>query len=63
MGQVIHLLFSWSSFLSWTLFLVDLLLIGFLSLHAYQDGESGSDVFQHFVIDRSLVLINFLASS
>lgn len=38
--QVVHLLFSWSSFLSWTLFLVDLLLIGFLSMHAYQDGES-----------------------
>ncbi|CAG8363613.1 unnamed protein product [Penicillium salamii] len=34
---IVHLLVCWSSFLSWTLFLVDLLLIGFLSMHAYQD--------------------------
>lgn len=63
MRQVIHLLFSWSSFLSWTLFLVDLFLVGFLGLHAYQDGESSIDDFYHFVIDRSLVLISFLAFS
>lgn len=37
--QIVHLLVCWSSFLSWTLFLVDLLLIAFLSMHAYQDGE------------------------
>ncbi|CAG8002818.1 unnamed protein product [Penicillium salamii] len=36
---IVHLLVCWSSFLSWTLFLVDLLLIAFLSMHAYQDGE------------------------
>lgn len=40
--QVIHLLFCWSSFLSWTLLIIDLLLIGFLAMHAYQDGKSDS---------------------
>jgi hypothetical protein len=39
MTQIIHLLFCWSSFLSWTFLLIDLILIGFLSMHAYQDGE------------------------
>ncbi|KAJ5577227.1 hypothetical protein N7535_004153 [Penicillium sp. DV-2018c] len=43
---VIHLLFSWSSFLSWTLFIVDLGLIGFLSMHAYQD----VDTLDHFEV-------------
>ncbi|CAI7648119.1 unnamed protein product [Penicillium bialowiezense] len=43
---VVHLLFSWSSFLSWTLFLFDLLLIGFLSMHAYQD----VDTLDHFEV-------------
>lgn len=36
--QVIHLIFAWSSFLSWTLFIIDILLIGFLSMRAYRDG-------------------------
>ncbi|KAJ5095480.1 hypothetical protein NUU61_004836 [Penicillium alfredii] len=36
---IIHLVFAWSSFLSWTLFIVDFFLIGFLSLHAYRDGH------------------------
>jgi uncharacterized membrane protein len=36
---VLHLLLAWSSVLSWMLFAVDLLLIGFLSLHAYRDVE------------------------
>ena len=35
---VIHLIFSWSSVLSWMLFVGDLGLIGLLTLHAYQDG-------------------------
>lgn len=39
-NKIIHLLFCWSSFLSWTLFIIDIVLIGFLSMHAYQDGES-----------------------
>ena len=34
-----HLIFSFSAFLSWTLFAIDLLLIGFLSLRAYRDGK------------------------
>ena len=38
-NKVVHLIFSFSSVLSWMLFVVDLGLIGFLSLHAYQDGE------------------------
>ncbi|PTB65647.1 hypothetical protein BBK36DRAFT_1169356 [Trichoderma citrinoviride] len=37
--MVFHVLFSWSSFLSWIFFLGDLVLIGFLSLKAYQDAE------------------------
>lgn len=36
--QVLHLIFSWSSILSWMLFVVDIGLIGFLTMHAYQDG-------------------------
>lgn len=36
---VIHLIFSWSSILSWMLFVGDLGLIGFLTLHAYRDGR------------------------
>lgn len=38
--QIVHLIFSWSSFLSWLLFICDLCLIGFLSMRAYRDGES-----------------------
>ena len=37
---VLHLIFSWSSILSWMLFVVDLGLIGFLTMHAYRDGMS-----------------------
>ncbi|MCJ1276711.1 hypothetical protein MMC21_004518 [Puttea exsequens] len=36
---VLHLVFSWSSILSWMLFVVDLGLIGFLTMHAYQDAD------------------------
>lgn len=36
--QVIHLMFVWSIFLSWTLLIVDIGLIGFLGMHAYRDG-------------------------
>ena len=38
-GQIIHLLFSWSSFFSWLFFLCDIALIGFLSMRAYRDGN------------------------
>ncbi|PLB52999.1 hypothetical protein P170DRAFT_434720 [Aspergillus steynii IBT 23096] len=37
---IIHLIFSWSSFLSWTLLICDLALIGFLSLRAYRDVDT-----------------------
>jgi uncharacterized membrane protein len=37
---VLHLILSWSRFLSWLLFSLDLVLIGFLTLHAYRDVEN-----------------------
>ncbi|KAI9044436.1 DUF4870 domain-containing protein [Aspergillus affinis] len=37
---IIHLIFSWSSFLSWTLLICDLALIGFLSMRAYRDVDT-----------------------
>ncbi|KAJ5989122.1 hypothetical protein N7481_004332 [Penicillium waksmanii] len=43
---VIHLIFAWSSFLSWTLFIIDILLIGFLSMRAYRD----VDTLDHFEV-------------
>jgi len=39
-AQIIHLIFAWSSFLSWTLLIIDFLLMGFLGMHAYRDGKS-----------------------
>lgn len=36
--QVLHLIFSWSSLISWLMFIGDIVLIAFLSLHAYHDG-------------------------
>jgi uncharacterized membrane protein len=36
---ILHLMLSWSKVLSWMLFTVDLLLIGFLAMHAYRDVE------------------------
>ncbi|CDM28827.1 Tic20-like protein [Penicillium roqueforti FM164] len=43
---IIHLLFCWSSFLSWVLFIIDIALIGFLSMHAYRD----VDTLDHFEV-------------
>ncbi|KAI0396394.1 hypothetical protein F5Y17DRAFT_119001 [Xylariaceae sp. FL0594] len=37
---VLHLLFSWSTFLSWVLILGDLGLMGFLALRAYRDADT-----------------------
>lgn len=37
---VLHLILSWSRVLSWMLFALDLILIGFLALHAYRDVET-----------------------
>jgi uncharacterized membrane protein len=36
---VLHLIFAWSTIISWTLFAVDLILIAFLAIHAYRDGK------------------------
>lgn len=35
---IVHLVFSWSGFLSWLLFVADLALIAFLVFRAYRDG-------------------------
>jgi hypothetical protein len=35
---VLHLIFSWSSFLSWVIFVGDLALIAYLTMRAYRDG-------------------------
>ncbi|CAG8977743.1 hypothetical protein HYALB_00012178 [Hymenoscyphus albidus] len=37
---VVHLIFSWSTLVSWILFAVDLLLIGYLTFGAYRDAET-----------------------
>ncbi|KAK3986575.1 hypothetical protein QBC44DRAFT_333173 [Cladorrhinum sp. PSN332] len=37
---VVHLLVMWSSFLSWVLFLGELVLIGWLMLNAYRDADT-----------------------
>ncbi|KAH6635089.1 hypothetical protein B0J18DRAFT_453717 [Chaetomium sp. MPI-SDFR-AT-0129] len=37
---VVHLLFSWSTFLSWLFFLGDLVLIAWLVFHAYRDADT-----------------------
>jgi hypothetical protein len=37
--MIFHLVFSWSSFLSWVIFIADLVLIALLTLKAYKDAE------------------------
>ena len=37
---VLHLVFSWSTFLSWVFFLGDLVLIAWLVLNAYRDADT-----------------------
>ena len=37
---ILHLILAWSRVLSWMLFSIDLILIGFLSFRAYKDVES-----------------------
>lgn len=37
---VIHLLFSWSRFFSWVIFLGDLGLMGWLTMRAYRDADT-----------------------
>jgi uncharacterized membrane protein len=36
---IVHLIFAWSTVISWMLFAVDLILIAFLAMHAYRDGK------------------------
>ncbi|EAU35004.1 predicted protein [Aspergillus terreus NIH2624] len=43
---IIHLIFSFSSFISWTLLICDVAMIGFLSMHAYRD----VDTLDHFEV-------------
>jgi uncharacterized membrane protein len=43
---VLHLILSWSKILSWMLFAIDLVLIAFLSMHAYRD----VDTLDHFEV-------------
>jgi len=37
---VVHLIFSWSTWLSWTMFAGDLALIGYLTVRAYRDADT-----------------------
>ncbi|KAI0018474.1 hypothetical protein F4780DRAFT_517701 [Xylariomycetidae sp. FL0641] len=37
---IIHLIFSWSTFLSWVIILLDLCLMGWLALRAYRDADT-----------------------
>lgn len=43
---VLHLVISWSSVLSWMLFVVDIVVIAFLAQHAYRD----VDTLEHFEV-------------
>lgn len=36
---VLHLIFIWSTFMSWVIFIGDLGLIGYLTMRAYKDGK------------------------
>ncbi|KAI5921487.1 hypothetical protein F4810DRAFT_339573 [Camillea tinctor] len=37
---IVHLLFSWSTFLSWVFIIADLFLMGWLALRAYRDADT-----------------------
>lgn len=37
---IVHLIFAWSTVISWMLFAFDLILIAFLAMHAYRDGKN-----------------------
>ncbi|KAI1456358.1 hypothetical protein F4805DRAFT_432499 [Annulohypoxylon moriforme] len=37
---IVHLIFSWSTFLSWVIFIADLGLMGWLALRAYRDADT-----------------------
>ena len=38
--KFLHLILSWQRFLSWVLFVLDVCLIAFLTMHAYRDGTA-----------------------
>lgn len=46
--MVFHLIFAWSTFLSWVFFLGDLALIAVLTLRAYRDAE----ILDRYVLKR-----------
>jgi uncharacterized membrane protein len=50
---VLHLIFSWSTFLSWLIFIGDLGLIGLLTFRAYRDGKSGLSSANKWLADIS----------
>ncbi|KAI1774870.1 hypothetical protein F4818DRAFT_441695 [Hypoxylon cercidicola] len=37
---IIHLIFSWSTFFSWVIFIADLCLMGWLAVRAYRDADT-----------------------
>lgn len=37
--MLVHLIFSWSRFLSWVLFIGDVALVAFMTMRAYKDAE------------------------
>jgi hypothetical protein len=45
---VVHLVFSFSKWLSWTLFAGDLILIGYLAFRAYRDGKHSFHSIERF---------------
>ena len=49
-----HIIFSWSSIISWLLFTCDIGLIAYLTLRAYRDGELSLQLLHYFVPRRVL---------
>lgn len=37
---IVHIIFSWTSIISWMLFAIDLMLIAYLAFHAYRNAET-----------------------
>lgn len=49
-----HIIFSWSSIISWLLFTCDIGLIAYLTLRAYRDGELSLQLL-HYVVPRRVL--------
>lgn len=45
--MIVHLIFAWSRFLSWLLFIGDIALVALLTMRAYKDAE---------ILDRQVIL-------